>query len=127
MVGELNLQPLVQTEDFTKETMVLPCQDSETGIRVDLIFSHSPYEQQALERIQRITMEGVEVRFASVEDVVIHKIIAGRARDLEDVEAIVLKNPRMDREYVDTWLQQFSEALGEPFTQKFKEINKDQP
>lgn len=114
----------LEKDEFTMETMVLPCQDSETGIRVDVIFSHSPYEQQAFNRVYKIKLEGVEICFAGVEDVVIHKIIAGRPRDLEDVETILLKNPNMDHVYIENWLRNFSEALQEPFLQRFEEIKK---
>ena len=120
----INFSPLVEKDDFTMETMVLPCQDSETGIRINVIFSHSPYEQQALDRVYKIKLEGVEVCFAGVEDVVIHKIIAGRPRDLEDVETILLKNPDMDNMYIENWLRDFSESLNEPFLQRFEEIRK---
>jgi len=35
------LNPLVDPETFTRRTLVLPCQDQQTGIRVDFIFSFS--------------------------------------------------------------------------------------
>jgi predicted nucleotidyltransferase len=124
---EIHLNPLVEREDFTIQTMVLPCQDSETGIRIDVIFSHSPYEQQALDRVRRINLEGIEVCFAGPEDVVIHKVIAGRPRDLEDVETILLKNLDLNKVYIANWLRDFSEALGEPFLQRFEEIIKRVP
>ena len=44
----IDLRPLVDPEPFVRETMVLPCLDSESRIRVDLIFSFSPYERQAI-------------------------------------------------------------------------------
>jgi hypothetical protein len=124
---DINLKPVVENVDFTMQTMVFPCQDSETGIRIDVIFSHSPYERQALDRVRRINLEGIEVCFAGPEDVVIHKVIAGRPRDLEDVETILLKNLDLDKVYIENWLRDFSEALGEPFLQRFEEIIKREP
>ena len=50
LVSDLSLVPLVNPDSFTRDTMVLPCQDTATGIRIDFIFSHSPYEQQAIAR-----------------------------------------------------------------------------
>ena len=116
------LKPLVAPETFTRRTMVLPCEDPTTGIRVDFVFSFSPYEQQALGRVRRVRMGEADVRFASLEDVVIHKIIAGRPRDLEDVRAMLLKNPRVDLLYTRRWLQEFSDALSEPFLDRFNEV-----
>ena len=41
----------------------------------------------------------------------IYKIFAGRPRDLEDVRILALKNPAVDRAYVEKWLKQFDIAL----------------
>jgi hypothetical protein len=74
MVGDLQLAVRVQDpEDFVRQTMVLPCEDAASSIRVDFIFSSSPYEAQALARVNRVEVGGSEVRYASVEDIVIHK------------------------------------------------------
>jgi predicted nucleotidyltransferase len=109
-------------QKFVEKTFVLPCLDPESGIRIDFIFSFSAYEREALGRVQRVKMAGAEVRFASLEDVIIHKIIAGRARDLEDVRLMVLKNPRLDKGYVRRWLGEFDRSLGEQFTARFGQI-----
>lgn len=118
----IDLRPLVDPEPFVRETMVLPCQDSESRIRVDFIFSFSPYERQAIARARQVSFEGVPVRFASLEDLIIHKVIAGRPRDLEDVRAMLIKNPDLDVAYVRSWLDQFSDALDEPFRHRFDDV-----
>ena len=41
-------------EDFVRETMVLPVSDKQSGIRVDFLFSFSPYERQAIQRANEI-------------------------------------------------------------------------
>lgn len=93
VAGELELEPLVTPDTFTRETMILPCQHPDSGIRVDFIFSFSPYERQALERTQPVEMEGEQVRLASLEHVIIHKIVAARPRDLEDVKTMLDVHP----------------------------------
>ncbi|WP_454061783.1 nucleotidyl transferase AbiEii/AbiGii toxin family protein [Candidatus Nitrospira salsa] len=92
LVKKIGFQSLAPDTAFIHETMVFPCQDQETGIRIDLIFSQSAYEQAALQRVNAISFHKTDVFFASAEDVVIHKVIAGRPRDIEDVRAILLKN-----------------------------------
>jgi len=69
-------------EDFVHDTYVLPVEDSETGVRIDLIFSTIPYEAQAIERAISIEIAGETVPFATAEDLVLHKLFAARARDL---------------------------------------------
>ncbi len=111
----LQLKVLVPRPDqFVEETLVLPCQNPDSGIRVDFIFSLSPYERQAMGRVRKVPMGKSEVHFASLEDVVIQKIVSGRLRDLEDVRMILLKKPPYDRAYVDKWLGDFEKALERP-------------
>ncbi len=108
--------------DFVERTMVLPCVEPESGIRLDFIFSHSLYEQEALRRVRRVRIGKAEVCFASVEDAVVHKVIAGRPRDIEDVRSLLLKNPGMDGSYIRHWLEEFDRSLDEKFVSKFEEV-----
>ena len=96
-------------EDFAKETKVLPAQEPKSNIRVDFIFSFTQYETQALEKVKEATMDGYPVKFASCEDVIIHKMVAARAVDEEDVKNILIKNKdSIDFEYINRWLSEFS-------------------
>lgn len=111
-------------QDFVQKTMVLPCQDPASSIRIDLIFSNSAYERQAMGRVRRLQMEKAQVCFAAAEDVIIHKIIAGRPRDLEDVRSILLKNPKLNLEYIRHWLEEFDRSLGEHYLRRFEELER---
>jgi hypothetical protein len=114
--------------DFVQQTLVLPVLDEKTRIRIDFIFSYSPYERQAVERAKSITLKtspSASVQFAALEDIVIHKIIAGRPRDIEDVKSILLKNPEYDRQYITGWLKEFDESLGEGFVDAFLHAERD--
>jgi predicted nucleotidyltransferase len=123
MVEGLGWKVLVEAPgEFVRQTMVLPCSEPLTGVRVDFIFSSSAYERQAVERVRHVPIGKAQVRFASVEDLIIHKIIAGRPRDLEDVKGILVKNREVDARYVRQWLEQFEVTLSEPFLKRFEEI-----
>ena len=126
---ELGLNPLPQDPlKFARETMVLPTQEKTSGIRVDFIFSFTPYESQAIRRARQIFLHHQAVCFASPEDVVIHKIVAGRPRDLEDIRAILIKNPQIDTEYIRNWLKQLSATLEDAdLTTIFFDIFKELP
>ena len=60
--------------DFVQRTLVLPCLDPQSGIRLDFIFSFSDYESQAIEHALQVQVGQALVRFASPEDLVIHKM-----------------------------------------------------
>ena len=117
------LKVLVENpKEFVARTMVLPAAEEKSGIRVDFIFSFSPYERQAIERAVDVKMGRTIVKFGSVEDVVVHKIIAGRPRDLEDVRSILLKNPQYDSGYIERWLKEFEDSLGQSFLTVYRSV-----
>ncbi len=109
----LGLTPLPgEPDQFVRSTFVLPAGDP-TGLRVDFIFSTTPYERQAIERAQPVEVGGVAVPFASAEDVILHKLFAGRPRDLEDAAGIVRrKGHSLDWQYMARWAEQFSAVEG---------------
>ena len=127
VVQELSLKPLPkEIESFVRETMVLPALDEHTGIRVDFIFSYTPYETGAIKRAKRIEIMGQEVNIASPEDLIIHKVFAGRPRDIEDVRTVLLKNPDVDLQYIRGWLKEFDKASKEKdFLKTFEGIVKE--
>ena len=112
-------------EDFVKKTMVLPSIDESSGIRVDFIFSFSAYERQAIERARPVKLGGTSVQFASLEDLVIHKVIAGRARDIEDIKSVLIINPVYNDKYIEDWLGEFDRSLKGNFLELFKTIESE--
>jgi hypothetical protein len=122
----MGLKNLVKNDkEFVAKTMVLPVMDRESGIRVDFTFSFSLYERQAIERAKDFRLSRTSVKFASLEDLVIHKVIAGRARDLEDVKSILIKNPKYNTHYIEKWLAEFDKSLEEHFLKVFRHIEKE--
>jgi predicted nucleotidyltransferase len=112
--SQLGLKILTKDpEEFAEDTKVLPVEDVKSGIRVDFIFSFTPYEQQALKRTRKVKMEAYPVKFASCEDVIIHKMFAARAIDDEDVKGMLVKHKgRIDIKYIRKWLTEFSNLPG---------------
>ena len=108
--------------EFVTRTMVLPAVEEKSGIRVDFIFSFSPYERQAIERAVDVKLGRTTVKFGSLEDVVIHKIIAGRPRDIEDVKSILLKNSGYDSGYIEKWLKDFEDSIGQSFLAIYRSV-----
>ena len=70
VLPRMGLEVLIKDEvQFVEKTMVLPTWERRSGIRVDLIFSFSPYGMGAIERARDIRLGKSEVKFASPEDV----------------------------------------------------------
>jgi hypothetical protein len=110
LCGELGFIILTKDVDnFVSRTHVLPAEDPLTKIRVDFIFSFTPYEDQAIKRATPISVGNCDVKFATREDLIIHKILAGRAIDKEDVKGVIRRNaPKLDASYIQKWLKEFS-------------------
>lgn len=59
----------------------------------------TPYQQEALRRARGNVL--------TVEDVLVHKIIAWRGRDRDDIESILAAGHEIDRDYVRRWVEYF--------------------
>jgi hypothetical protein len=101
---------------------VLPLSDGLASIRVDFIFSFTPYEAQAIERAISVRVLDIPVRFATAEDLIVHKLVAGRPRDLEDVRGILSHQKQLDEAYLKRWLPTFREVVGRDLLQDFTSI-----
>lgn len=72
------------------------------GFRVDLIVATVAYQQLALDR----AVEGA----LSAEDVIIHKLIAWRPRDRDDVASILRAGHPLDESYITRWANEWGVA-----------------
>jgi len=110
----LQLEPLPEeVERFVRQTFVLPVHHEASRIRVDFVFSSTPYEREAIERAVFVELAGASVPFASAEDLIIHKLFAARARDLEDAASVVRrKREQLDWGYLERWVKEFAAVPG---------------
>ena len=122
VVREAGLLPAEGAEELALRNYVLPCSDQATQIDVDIILSVSAYEQEAMGRTRAVPTGDATVRFASPEDVLIHKIVAGRPRDIEDARAILARSQHLDRQYILKWLREFEQTLSSPLVQPFLDL-----
>lgn len=111
---------------FVKQTNVLPLIERSTGIKVDCIFSFTSYERQAIERADGVSIGGMLIRYAALEDLVIHKLVANRPVDVEDVTDMLARSgDRVDRTYLRDWLEQFSSVVHRDLWNQFEAIERE--
>jgi uncharacterized nucleotidyltransferase DUF6036 len=122
--GAAGLRPLVDPKSFARETMVLPCADRDSGVRVDLVLSESGFEREAIRRAVRVRIGATDVSFVTAEDLIVHKLVAARPRDLEDVRAIVDRQPGLDRARLERTLKELEEAADLPLLDRWRELNR---
>lgn len=67
------------------------------GRRIDILRAETAYQHEALDRA---TGDAI-----TVEDVIVHKLIAWRARDVDDVTDILSTGVALDEGYVERWAE----------------------
>lgn len=97
------------------------------GVPVDLALGGTGFEAESIERSSTWEIEaGVTIRTCSAEDLLLHKLIAGRPRDLADVETIVARQGRrLDAARVRRLVAAFAEVKEDPgFGRSFEDALK---
>lgn len=66
---------------------------------IDILIPVVEYQREALRRASDHVL--------TPEDVIIHKLIAGRPRDLDDIRSILEAGVELDRSYLDHWIAEW--------------------
>ena len=61
-----------------------------SGTPIDVSLAWLPFEEEALEASVACDYAGVEIRVPRAEDLLIYKLVALRARDVDDAEGLLL-------------------------------------
>lgn len=79
---------------------------------VDFLLALPGYEEMIIDRAIRRDMDGWKIWICSAEDLIIQKLVAGREKDFQDVQSIlVVQHGKLDYEYIEAWLLKFVDAL----------------
>jgi hypothetical protein len=92
--------------------------------QIDLITASLPFEEVAFERAQYHQLFGIRLPFASPEDLILFKVLAGRDKDMLDAIGIARRHrDHLDRAYLERTLQPLCE-LAEDMTawQRLKRV-----
>jgi predicted nucleotidyltransferase len=125
IADKLSLKPAFKDfERIARQTNVFPVKEQPSNIRVDFIFSFTPYERGAIKRARSIVLGTTNVHYASAEDTIIYKIVAGRPIDIEDVKSIVNLQPDIDKNYIRKWLKAHSDVVARDLAAEYREIER---
>lgn len=98
--------------EFARQHRVLLV-ETEDGVPIDISLGTFGYEEEAWKHSEEVEFEGIgRLRLISAEDLIIHKCVAGRPRDIEDVESILIRQKlQVDVERIRFWLTAFREVV----------------
>lgn len=98
--------------DFVAKTNVLPVEDCQNSVQVDLLFSFIDFEREAIERAETVLLDNREIKIISASDLIIYKLLAARARDIEDARSVLQRKANeIDVQYLDRELTKMSKLL----------------
>lgn len=106
--GLVELEAAVGTDGWrvrrgTPDGAILRLRHATRG-SVDLILAETEYQHSAIERsATEARANRTTIRVLRLEDVLVHKLIAGRPRDVADIEDILASRPTFDEDYVVRW------------------------
>ena len=97
---------------FARSTQVFLGVHEASGTPIDLSLAWLPFEEEAIAASVACDYAGVDILIPRAEDLLIYKLIALRARDVEDAEGLLLLHgTTMDLGRVRETVRQFAAAL----------------
>ena len=102
--------PVLLVGDQRVIQLLYPAPGTFLDIQIDVLLADSAYQKEALTRAKPAKLDGErEIAVLSCEDLIIHKLLAGRIIDSADVAALLRANRAgLDLAYLKGWLGQLN-------------------
>ena len=101
-------------DEFAHKNRILLLRHHDSATNVNIVLGNLPFEKEVVERSQLVSIEGINLRLPTAEDLIVMKAVAHRAKDMLDIQGLVDANPNLDKQRIEYWLRQFAEALELP-------------
>jgi predicted nucleotidyltransferase len=110
-----NFKPLFDgIADVVEKSFILPLRHRNTNVKVDLALGLSGFEHRIMARAERLPIGGSQIAVATAEDLLIMKLLAGRPKDEQDIEGLMIAQGRtLDWNYCSQLAKQLGDALGQ--------------
>jgi hypothetical protein len=86
----------IPSPDFIATTRVIPLVHRASRFPVDLVLAGPGLEDLFFERAAKLRVGRVSVPVASLEDLIVMKVIASRPKDMEDIDALLVSRADVD-------------------------------
>lgn len=105
---------VADAREFVRRARILPFVHAPTGVPLDLVLAGPGLEEVFLRRVRWMDLAGRQIPVISPEDLVITKILAGRPKDIEDVQGVLAaRAAALDLGWVREALGMLEQALGQ--------------
>ena len=125
-LGESNFHPFFpDVAKVVRECCILPLEDAQTGVKIDLAIGISGFEKMLVNRATAMQFAEISINVVTVEDLVIMKALAGRAQDEQDIRGILVsRGPSMDWTYCLKIAAELQAALSVDLVAKISTLKK---
>jgi len=105
---------VAEDDGFVRRTRVLPFVHSASGLPVDIVLAGPGLEELFLSRAVTVEIAGANIPIISAEDLIATKILAGRAKDIDDVRGVLRERlASLDLDTIRSTLALLEDALGQ--------------
>ena len=105
------LDARIADPQFVAETRVLPVVHAVTGWPIDIVLAGPGLEHEFLAGARTMRVAGLRIPVIAPEHLVITKLLAGRAKDLEDIRALLRQRALLDHAALDAIVDAIERAL----------------
>jgi hypothetical protein len=103
---------VADVRDFVARTRVLPFTHVASGLALDVVLGGPGLEEEFLRTARHVDVGGVTVPVIGPEELIVTKVLAGRAKDLDDVRGIlVAQGATLDLQRVRTLIRTLETAI----------------
>ena len=100
--------------EFARRSRVLLLRHSPSAIDIDVTIAGLAFEHAAVAQREILDVAGVRIPFPRIEDLMVMKAIARRAKDIEDLRGLLAAHPDADVAAVRNWVREFATAASMP-------------
>lgn len=99
-------------EQVVETSFILPLRHRESNVKVDIAVGLSGFERQTVGRATPVEIAECQIPVASAEDLLLMKLLAGRPKDLQDIEGLIIaQENRLDWNYCYQVAAELGEAI----------------
>ena len=110
-------------ELVARTSYILALEHVATQITLDLAIGMSGFEQQVVDRSERVQIAEKSIQIATAEDLILMKCLAGRPQVDQDIAGIVrAQRETLDWDYCETIARQLGEAVDVDLVDKIKSL-----
>jgi hypothetical protein len=103
---------IVDDPDFVLTSRVLPFRHAKSGLPLDVVLAGPGLEEDFQTRAVAVDIEGVLIPVITPEDLIVTKVLAGRAKDIEDIRSVIREHrASLDLDRIRTILHLLEQAL----------------